>query len=135
MRSGALAGLALVAVLALPVLLVLTVKAPYPVADEAPAPARVWAGEPVARAAVEAPAPSVTPIVAAVADPAPTRAASAPAAAGARERAPALSLDLIPVLDDESGALTIEEPTLPAAPAVKLARPARAAAARAPRTP
>ncbi|KQP41467.1 hypothetical protein ASF49_16990 [Methylobacterium sp. Leaf104] len=134
MRSGALAGLALVAVLGLPVLLVLTVKAPYPVADEATAPARVWAGESVARAAVEAPAPPATPtpMVAAVAESAPARAAAAPAADGARGRAPALSVDLIPVLDDESGALTIAEPALPAAPAVK---PARAAAAKAPRTP
>ncbi|KQP87280.1 hypothetical protein ASF60_20880 [Methylobacterium sp. Leaf113] len=42
-RSGAVAGLTLVAVLSLPVLLVLTVKAPHPADDAALAPARVWA--------------------------------------------------------------------------------------------
>jgi hypothetical protein len=60
---------------------------------------------------------------------------AAPASGGARAERPALSLDLIPVLDDESGDLTIEGPAAPAAPVVKPARPARAAAAKPPKTP
>ncbi len=145
MRSGALAGLALVAGLGLPILLVLTVKAPAPVMDEAPAAARVWAAEPLARAAAEPPAATSAPAGGPVAtagagvEPGPARAAPGPAPAapsatsargdGARS---ALSLDLIPMLDDASGALTIEDPTVAAA---KPVRPARAAAAKPPRTP
>lgn len=146
MRSGAIAGLALVAGLGLPILLVFTVKAPSPVMDEAPAVARVWAAEPVARAAAEPPvpprAPARGPVAAAGAgaEPVPSRdargagpAAPAPTSgrgdgSGARS---ALSLDLIPVLDDASGALAIEDP----AAAAKPVRPARAAAAKPPRTP
>jgi hypothetical protein len=150
MRSGALAGLALVAGLGLPILLVFTVKAPPPVMDEAPAAARVWAAEPVARVAAEPPtaapaapsAPARGPVATAGAgvEPGPARAAPGPAPAappatpargdGARS---ALSLDLIPVLDDASGGLTIEDST--AAAVAKPARPARAAAAKPPRTP
>jgi hypothetical protein len=144
MRSGAIAGLALVAGLGLPILLVLTVKAPSPALDEAPAAARVWAAEPVARAVAE-PAPPLAPARGPAAtagvgvDAGSSRDARGPGPAappptsgrgdGARS---ALSLDRIPVLDDPSGALTIEDPTaLEARPA----RPARAAAAKPPRTP
>ena len=149
MRSGAIAGLALVAVPRPARPAGSHREGPLPGHGRSARRARVWAAEPVARAAAEPPvpprAPARGPVAAAGAgaEPVPSRDArgSGPAApaptsgrgdgSGARS---ALSLDLIPVLDDASGALTIEEPAS-GGPAAKPVRPARAAAAKPPRTP
>lgn len=127
-RSGAIAGLAIVALVGLPVLLVLGVKSSAPVAYEPAAmpqtEARAWAEPPAGRA--------VVPIVTAIAEPARARSSDPPRRPTSEDR-PALSVELIPVLDDESGTLSVEE--LPA-PAVKSARPSRIpAAARVPKVP
>ncbi|MDB5647474.1 hypothetical protein [Methylobacterium sp.] len=125
-RSGAVTGLVIVAVLSLPVLLVLGAKAPAPARFEAPA--RVWAATPEADATVRAwaepsPAPAIAPVTTALAAPVPVRAPSpAPSRDRARDDRPTLSVDLIPVLDDESGDLSVEEPPVPV---VKQARPGR----------
>ncbi|MCJ2036082.1 hypothetical protein [Methylobacterium sp. J-068] len=120
-RSGIVAGLAIVAVLSLPVLLVLGAKAPAPVAFE-PA-ARVWAEPTVA--------PVGPPIVAALAEPSPARTEPAVASTGGARSS--LGVDLIPVLDDESGDLSLEEPR---APIAKTVRPSRGQPVpRAPRVP
>ncbi|NEU13369.1 hypothetical protein G3T14_14695 [Methylobacterium sp. BTF04] len=124
-RTGALIGLAVVAALSVPFFLVLGAKAPSRHVSTTPPSARtakVWAEEPV----VVAP-PSATFVAAAdevrqvpvAPNPEPARAAKA------SETRPPLGLELIPVLDDESGDLSFEE----APPAVKPpARPLRGTA-------
>lgn len=104
-RNGAFSSLAVVAALGIPVFLVLGAKAPMPQSFANPPSeevAKVWSEpEPVAaplQRTVEAPP---------MQSPAPPP-AEAPVAKAPEPRS-ALSLDLIPVLDDESGDLAIEE--------------------------
>jgi hypothetical protein len=125
MRSGAIAGLAIVTVLGLPVLLILGAKAPAPSAFEPPA--RVWAAAPEADAPVRAWAepsgtPALAPIAAAFVEPSPARGGSAEPPGKASADRSALSLDLIPVLDDESGTLSVEEPPVPVVKPVRTSR-------------
>lgn len=114
-RKGALAGLSVVAVLAVPFFLVLGARAPAPqafatapVAESAkvwtdsdaavpPAPTRTAEARPVAPLAEPLPAPS-----------------AAPTGLGRAPERNALSVALIPVLDDESGDLSIGEAAPPA---------------------
>lgn len=128
-RSGAVSGLIIVAVLSLPVLLILSAKAPPPATFEPEA--RVWASVetegPVRVPTRPMPAPATVAAASPVPDPAPE---PSRARVGA-ERTP-LSLDLLPVLDDASGVLPPDGPPLPD---TRPTRPSRPAAQRAARTP
>ena len=122
-RSGALSGLIIVAVLGLPVFLILAARAPTPGAFEPQA--KVWAAGTETDASVRVWA---EPAPAAAALPVPVRAAlvEPPRGRAGEERSP-LSVDLIPVLDDASGALSLDEPAVAVA---KPTRPSRAPTAR-----
>lgn len=130
-RSGAVSGLIIVGVLGLPVLLILGAKAPPPATFEPEA--WVWASA-EAEGAVRVPTrPMPAPATVAAASPAPD---PAPAPEPPRARVGAgrtpLSLDLLPVLDDASGVLPPDEPSLSD---TRPARPNRPLAQRAARTP
>lgn len=128
-RAGALAGLAIVAALSLPVFLVLGVRSSPPPGFQAPgfqASAQFPGGEPETSGRVWTEAyraPAMPP------EPAPAPIES-PRVAVDGPRGPALSLDLIPALDDGSGIGGLEE-----RPVAKPARAPRTAAARAARSP
>ncbi|MCJ2046241.1 hypothetical protein MKK58_17125 [Methylobacterium sp. J-078] len=123
-RAGALAGLAIVAALSLPVFLVLGVKSSPPPGFQASA--RLPDAEPETSGRVWTEAYRASAVAA---EPAPAPVES-PRVAVDGPRGPALSLDLIPALDDGSGIGGLEE-----RPVAKPARAPRTAAARAARSP
>jgi hypothetical protein len=128
-RAGALAGLAIVAALSLPVFLVLGVRSSPPPGFQAPgfqASAQFPDAEPetsgrVWTEAYRAPAVAAEPAPASV---------ESPRVVVDGPRGSALSLDLIPALDDGSGTGGLEE-----RPVAKPARAPRTAAARPARSP